>query len=356
MATILKAGNVASGAQITSDATGILEIRTGTGAGTTAMTVNTSQNVGVGTSSPNTRLQSSVGSSGSGVVNALRLQNVGTTVGDGARILFTAGTSTDGAGIASTGVALDSADLRFYTGGNTERIRIDSSGTLRTNVGGVEGIQLATDLNSSTVSSRLLFSETSSTLALFNVGGNLLFNTGATKGSTSGTTRVVFNANGVGLGGSTPSSGTGIAFPATQSASSDANTLDDYEEGTFTPVWLGTLSNPTATFSVQLGRYTKIGNLVYVTVRLDNATYSGGSGGLTIGGLPFTVLDDSTFPAACLGFKQNWVTTGPDYGRFRSNSTAIELFADNNTNETNITTANAGSSSAAIFSGCYRVS
>jgi hypothetical protein len=48
MATILKAGNVASGAQITSDATGILEIRTGTGAGTTAMTVDTSQNVGVG--------------------------------------------------------------------------------------------------------------------------------------------------------------------------------------------------------------------------------------------------------------------------------------------------------------------
>jgi len=45
MATILKAGNVASGAQITSDATGILEIRTGTGAGTTAITVGTDQAV-----------------------------------------------------------------------------------------------------------------------------------------------------------------------------------------------------------------------------------------------------------------------------------------------------------------------
>jgi hypothetical protein len=45
MATILKAGNVASGAQITSDATGILEIRTGTGAGTTAITVGTNQAV-----------------------------------------------------------------------------------------------------------------------------------------------------------------------------------------------------------------------------------------------------------------------------------------------------------------------
>ena len=45
MATILKAGNVASGAQITSDSTGILEIKTGTGAGTTAITVGTDQAV-----------------------------------------------------------------------------------------------------------------------------------------------------------------------------------------------------------------------------------------------------------------------------------------------------------------------
>jgi hypothetical protein len=45
MATILKAGNVASGAQITSDSTGILEIKTGTGAGTTAMTLGADQTV-----------------------------------------------------------------------------------------------------------------------------------------------------------------------------------------------------------------------------------------------------------------------------------------------------------------------
>ena len=35
----------------------------------------------------------------------------------------------------------------------------------------------------------------------------------------------------IGVGGATPAaSGSGISFPATQSASSDANTLDDYEE------------------------------------------------------------------------------------------------------------------------------
>ena len=97
--------------------------------GTEALRVNSSQNVGIGVS-PSYKLDVSAGSSGSGVVNTFRLQNVGTTVGDGAKILFTAGTSTDGAGIASTGVALNSADLRFYTGGNTERARITSDGNL----------------------------------------------------------------------------------------------------------------------------------------------------------------------------------------------------------------------------------
>ena len=49
------------------------------------------------------------------------------------------------------------------------------------------------------------------------------------------TEKARINTYGLGLGGAIPSSGTGITFPATQSASSNANTLDDYEEGTWTP-------------------------------------------------------------------------------------------------------------------------
>ena len=97
---------------------------------TQAMTLDASGNLGVGTTSPNTRIQSTVGSNGSGAVVGLRLQNVGTSAGDGAKILFTAGTSTNGAGISSTGVALDSADLRFDTGGSNERMRITSGGSV----------------------------------------------------------------------------------------------------------------------------------------------------------------------------------------------------------------------------------
>jgi len=68
------------------------------------------------------------GSGSSGVLKALNLNHAGTSVNDGAKISFTAGTSTEGAGIASTGQAYNSADLRFYAGGDTERMRIYSNG------------------------------------------------------------------------------------------------------------------------------------------------------------------------------------------------------------------------------------
>ena len=84
------------------------------------------------------------------------------------------------------------------------------------------------------------------------------------------------------LQGGTSSSGTGIAFPATQSASSDANTLDDYEEGTWTPSLGGN-----TTYNSQNGTYTKVGR--QVTVRGQVNVNAIGTGSTTlISGLPFT--------------------------------------------------------------------
>jgi len=73
-----------------------------------------------------------------------------------------------------------------------------------------------------------------------------------------------------------------------------SNLLDDYEEGTWTPVFLGGGSNPTVSYSTQEGRYTKIGNLVYVQAYALVNTTSGGSGNLRLGGLPFTAVNASS--------------------------------------------------------------
>src|ERR1035437_6156036 len=53
-----------------------------------------------------------------------------------------------------------------------------------------------------------------------------------------------------------------IKFPATQNPSSDVNTLDDYEEGTWTPIIGGGTSESGQSYDNHTGRYVKIGNLV----------------------------------------------------------------------------------------------
>ena len=91
----------------------------------------------------------------------------------------------------------------------------------------------------------------------------------------------------LGVGGATPAtSGAGVTFPATQSASSDANTLDDYEEGTWSPVI--TSQSGSITSYTSDGTYTKIGRSVLVTARVGLTNVGTASGNLNITNFPFT--------------------------------------------------------------------
>ena len=101
----------------------------------------------------------------------------------------------------------------------------------------------------------------------------------------------------IGVGGATPStSGAGITFPATQSASTDANTLDDYEEGTFTPILADNASSSNAaTMTTQEGFYTKVGNTVTIQIQIVwSSKGSMGAGNNTrIYGMPFTAKSNT---------------------------------------------------------------
>jgi hypothetical protein len=91
----------------------------------------------------------------------------------------------------------------------------------------------------------------------------------------------------VALQGAIPNAGTGITFPATQSNSSNANTLDDYEEGSWTPIVTATGVSGVA-YSRQVGYYTKIGNAVSIMFTADlSSKGTGGSGQIGISPLPF---------------------------------------------------------------------
>jgi hypothetical protein len=67
-----------------------------------------------------------------------------------------------------------------------------------------------------------------------------------------------------------------------------ANKLDDYEEGTWTPGWIGSGTNPTITYGSRWGRYTKIGDMVHCVGYINHTSVSGGSGYAFIVDLPFT--------------------------------------------------------------------
>ena len=119
------------------------------------------------------------------------------------------------------------------------------------------------------------------------VAGTTVLDLPATSGTVATLTTPSF-ATTIGVGGATPStSGAGITFPASQSASSDANTLDDYEEGTWTPTIVGNSTAGTASYSQQTGYYTKVGNVVTVGLYV-NFSSATGTGVLNISGLPFS--------------------------------------------------------------------
>jgi len=98
-----------------------------------------------------------------------------------------------------------------------------------------------------------------------------------------GTVTQVGNANGGIL-----QLGSGITFPATPIATTDVNTLDDYEEGTWTPALMA--AGYTATYVSNVGKYTKIGNQVFISLYISlSASIAVVPGnGLAIGGLPFS--------------------------------------------------------------------
>jgi len=112
---------------------------------------------------------------------------------------------------------------------------------------------------------------------------------GGISGFTSDGTRVTASTT-IGVGGATPStSGSGITFPATQSASSNVNTLDDYERGTWTPTLVPGSGSITLGGGTGLN-YVKIGQIIHVTGIVQATSSSSPSGSLTITGLPYNVV------------------------------------------------------------------
>ena len=275
-------------------------------------TIDSSGNVGIGIASPSAKLDVSGG------------VNLGDTYGLGW------GTGNERIVGVNTGNS-----LRFVTN-NSERARIDSSGNLlvgttsKSAATGQYVAHLGTNISSqelaicsyqkeaaifnriSTDGDLVHFRKNGSTVGSIGAeGGDLVIGTGSTAGlqfndatptirpwNMSANTRTdgvcdlgysnsrfkdLYLSGGVYLGG------TGAA-----------NKLDDYEEGTWTPVFTSSGTNPTITYvspgsySGTYGRYVKIGGFVYLYGRIHISTISGGTGALYLSGLPFAKTGDQS--------------------------------------------------------------
>jgi hypothetical protein len=130
MATQIIAGNATDGLRLDVDNTGALEIKTGSGAGTTAVTVDTSQNVLVGTTST-----SGIATANRGLVEVNGSTDAAVTVkSNNTVIAYMYGSATEGRIATNTAVP-----LTFFTN-NTERMRIASDGVITSGLGGMQVI------------------------------------------------------------------------------------------------------------------------------------------------------------------------------------------------------------------------
>jgi hypothetical protein len=135
-------------------------------------------------------------------------------------------------------------------------------------------------------------------------------------------------------------SGAGITFPATQSASSNANTLDDYEEGTFTITLTPTTSGTaTANASFNTMSYTKIGNMVTIFGNPRVSSVGSPVGNLLLNGLPFAVASGANISRG--GVSITYLVSGTGYK-------AVPALALESTTSLTIITSSVGHTVAAV--------
>jgi hypothetical protein len=296
-------------------------------------------NVGIGTSSPAFKLDVA---STQGV---FRLQS---TTGTNAVYLLTTNTGGDfyfgrenstgstfgsNTGYASVLYSAGAYPIVFLPNG-TEKMRLDSSGNL--------GLGIAPDASDWNASMRVFHAyqnttngagvklESSNSKMIMSAGNalNYIGSIGSTPllFVTNNTERARFNTTGafVLAGGTTTANGIGITFPATQSASTDANTLDDYEEGTWTPT---DGSGAGRAFSNIGCSYVKIGRQVTVNA-FFTVDISASAAAFAVNGLPFS----STASTQTIGtFNSSSGNAGTSYISASSSSVQVATPSTYNT-------------------------
>ena len=239
----------------------------------------------------------------------------------------------------SVGGDLTISDKIIHSGDTNTAIRFADADTVTVETGGSERVRVLSDgkvaIGGTTAEATLdVMGNSDSVAALKLNGGNdnygFHFYTTASEGDLAIKREVAgtqTEAMRIVRSSGTIRASAGLLFG---SDTADANTLDDYEEGTWTPVYQALTSNPTVTHSVQIGRYVKIGAFVNVMFRIQTSAVSGGSGAVVIGGLPFATTNvSSLFASGPVGFSQGFTNVHPQTLLVGANATQIQPITNN---------------------------
>lgn len=132
--------------------------------------------------------------------------------------------------------------------------------------------------------------------------------------------------------------GQGVDFSATPGTGT-SELFNDYEEGTWTPTYTGSGSNPTVTYLVNVGTYTKIGRVVYWSVEITTTASTGGSGTLQIAGFPFA-CGSRYAGGAVINYANGWTTAAPNVATIFNGATVMPLYANGTTTFNDVAVGN----------------
>lgn len=317
---------------------------------------------------------------GSGTIDTTGEVTAGSVVVDNVTINGNDISSTTGnltlTPVAGSAVVIDGA-ASFDSGvvtGITSLTATQITGTLQTAAQG--NITSVGTLTSLTVSGELTLNRDSSGLAspqlrITDAGGaseSSIYNaSGVLTLATHGTDNVLDNGILIGTAGQgtiifktanatamTILSSQKVQFPnglTFGSDTSDDNTLDDYEEGSWTP----TITNA-GSYTTQYGRYTKIGRMVFIHIKLHATGVTQDGTGVVISGLPIAADDTSDTNQRSSGFVEgDWSGFGSvaDTARFRVNGSTLQGVKDSSGSSALLTHNDLGTTVEFHTTVCY---